>query len=239
MPPHDPSNRHSGTETGLPRVPTGLPSRVLLASASPRRRELLMQIAVTPVVVPAHIDEGAIRHHDPIRLSVDLARAKASAVIEKLGVEPEPYAEPVSMPLLAADTVVAVAGEILEKPADRDDARRMIELLSGHTHQVVTGIAVVDGVAERAAGDSSVAEPFGWRPIPHAHLATRYSESHVTFAELTSEEVGEYTETDDWQDVAGAYRIQGLAARYITRLSGSYSNVVGLPLHLVYSILTR
>lgn len=191
---------------------TSLPKRVILASASPRRRELLLQIGIDPVIRPPEIDESSIRHHDPLRLPVELAQAKGRAVAANLG------PDEARLPILAADTVVAVADEILEKPSDRDDAARMLRALSGRTHRVVTGIAVI---RRRDGADG---------------LTTRYAESRVTFAELSASEIEACLETDEWVGVAGAYRIQGVAARYITDLSGSYSNVVGLPLHLVYSM---
>lgn len=210
-----------------------LPSRIILASASPRRRELLAQIGIEADVIPAHIDEEAIRHDQPVTLAVELARAKAQAVLERLAGGPGAEAAGRgARALLAADTVVAVAGEILEKPADRDDARRMLELLSGRTHQVVTGVAVAwTGGAVGAA--SAPADRIG---LPAIHA--RSCETHVTFATLAASEIDAYLDSDEWHDVAGGYRVQGLAARYVTHLSGSYSNVVGLPLHLVYAILT-
>ncbi len=188
-----------------------LPSRIVLASASPRREELLRQIGITPIVRPANIDESLIRHDDPARLAVELAIAKA----REIGSHPSE-----DLPTLAADTVVVVGGEILEKPNDVEDARRMLALLSGATHRVITGVAVIPGRAAQA-------------------IESRFAESRVVFAELSEEEVAEYLASGEWRDVAGGYRIQGLAARYITTLTGSYSNVVGLPLHLVYSILTE
>ncbi len=184
-----------------------LPSEIVLASASPRRIELLRQIGVDPHVIPAHIDESAIRSADPVRLTLALARAKAHAV----GVRP-------GVPVLAADTVVEAGGLILEKPADRSDAERMLRLLSGSEHRVVTGVAVL-----RAAGE----------------LMEGHAESRVTFETLTESEIAACLDSEEWVGVAGAYRIQGVAARHITGLCGSYSNVVGLPLHLVYSILTQ
>ena len=234
--------------TNTTRSERSLPSRIVLGSASPRRRELLMQIGIEPIVVPAHIDESAIRHHDPVRLPIELAQAKALAVAQRLGraqarrrtlpggtaglatggsgehgVGPDPTGDPelAHLPILAADTVVATLGEILEKPTDLDDAARMLRMLSGRTHQVVTGLAVI-GSRDDSGG-----------------VTTRYAESHVTFAELSEDQIIDYLDSNEWQGVAGAYRIQGVAARFITHLSGSYSNVVGLPLHLVSSILTR
>jgi septum formation protein len=196
-----------------------LPHEIILASASPRRHELLLQIGIESTVMPADIDESSIRHDEPTRLAVQLARAKALAVA--------PRGTP-TLPILAADTVVAVAGEILEKPQDVADARRMLSLLSGKTHQVITGVAVLPAI-DPAPGVADADRP---SPI------VRSCESHVSFAELSGEEIDGYIESLEWRGVAGGYRIQGLAARFITHLSGSYSNVVGLPLHLVYSILT-
>ncbi len=224
-----------------------LPRRIILASASPRRRELLAQIGIEADVIPAQIDEEAIRHDDPVTLAVELARAKARAVLERLSGEPGAFAasgranarQPTAPALLAADTVVAAAGEILEKPADRADARRMLELLSGRTHRVVTGVAVAwlpPAVAAVARAGSSASPPEDRIDTPP--VLARSCETDVTFATLSEREIDDYLDSDEWCDVAGGYRVQGLAARYVTDLSGSYSNVVGLPLHLLYAILT-
>lgn len=181
--------------------------RLVLASASERRVELLAQIGVFPRVVPANIDESSIRHDDPVRLAVDLAQAKVLVV-----------AATESPPVLAADTVVVVGAALLEKPGDRQDAERMLRLLAGRTHRVITGIAYVPDAGA---------------------LRTAYAESEVTFTSLADAEIEALLDSDEWVGVAGAYRVQGLAARHVTRICGSYSNVVGLPLHLVYSILTQ
>ncbi|MFW5743284.1 MAG: Maf family protein [Spirochaetota bacterium] len=238
------------------RAADPLPSRIILASASPRRRELLVQIGIEADVIPASIDEESIRHDDPATLAVELARAKAQAVLERFA--PPRRAPPASRaggaadddigprgrdlagrPLLAADTLVVAAGEILEKPVDRADARRMVGLLSGRTHQVVTGVAVAwlppAGAAVEHAG--SVASPPEDR-IGTPPILARSCETDVTFATLSEREIEEYLDSGEWRGVAGGYRVQGLAARYVTHLSGSYSNVVGLPLHLLYAILT-
>lgn len=216
------------------RPADALPARIVLASASPRRRELLAQIGIEADVMPAHIDEEAIRHDHPETLAVELARAKARAVLERLAAGERPAARGARpaharIPLLAADTVVAVAGEILEKPVDRSEARRMLELLSGRTHQVVTGVAV-------AWIDAAAGSPADRNGEPA--IVTSSCRTDVTFATLPRREIDHYLDSDEWHDVAGGYRVQGLAARYVTHLSGSYSNVVGLPLHLVYAILT-
>ncbi|MFW6380587.1 MAG: Maf family protein [Spirochaetota bacterium] len=209
-------------------MPAGrlLPPRIVLASASPRRRELLLQIGIESEVHPSHIDETAVRHDDPAMLAVRLAEAKARETAGMLGRW--------TLPILAADTVVAVGDEILEKPTDRGDARRMLESLSGRTHRVVTGIAVVapaEGLP-RASTEGADGRP----DLP---MQSAFAESAVTFCRLSTEEIVDYLDSREWEGVAGAYRIQGLAGRYVTDLRGSYSNVVGLPLHLVYSILTQ
>jgi septum formation protein len=201
-----------------------LPSEVILASQSPRRKELLAQIGIRAIVRPADIDEMAIRDSDPDRLARSLASAKATTVRERLagsGDEDSGDQPPVSgLPVIAADTVVALDHHILEKPDDVHDARRMMGILSGRTHEVITGIAVI------LPGSPS--------PDPIVHSAV----SRITLSLIAEPELDEYLECDEWNGVAGAYRIQGIAARYVEHLEGSYSNVVGLPLHLVYAILT-
>lgn len=199
-----------------------MPTRVVLGSQSPRRRELLAQIGIDSVVRPADIDESAIRHDDPLELAQTLARVKAATVLERIAAD-EP--ELMALPVIAADTVVAIDDTILEKPENRDDAERMIRLLSGRTHEVVTGVAILLPPEE---------EPAKRARTPHVQAAV----SRILLARFSEEEISEYLDVGEWQGVAGAYRIQGLAARYVRHLEGSYANVVGLPLHLVYSILT-
>lgn len=191
--------------------PGGTSDRLILASGSPRRRELLHQIGIDPEVIPPNLSEESFTEDDPVMLVQALAAAKAKAVR---------FATPGASQrwILAADTVVAVAGQILGKPADRAHAAGMIRELSGRTHSVVTGLAIWP--------------PGAATPTPGV------AQTSVSFANLTTLEIERYLDTNDWEDVAGAYRIQGRAALYIDRISGSYSNVVGLPIHLVYSILT-
>ena len=191
-----------------------LPSTVVLASQSPRRKELLAQIGIDAIVRPADIDESQIRDPSPERLARALAEAKGRVVAERIG----SHDDLSSRPIVAADTVVALDHHILEKPVDEADARRMMALLSGRTHEVITGVAVL------LPGESDA--------IVHEAV------SRVTLSLFTDNELEEYMASPEWRGVAGAYRIQGLAARYVEHLEGSYSNVVGLPLHLVYTILT-
>ncbi|MFP4375657.1 MAG: Maf family protein [Spirochaetales bacterium] len=188
---------------------------IILASASPRRAELLRQIEYEPIVIPAEVDEEAIRREQAADLVRALAQAKLEAVCARL--EEEADRRVALLPVLAADTVVTRGDRILEKPTDRADASSMLSLLSGGEHAVMTGVAV------RFPGER---EPV----VAHA-------ETVVTFADINSDEIDWYLDRGEWRDVAGAYRIQGVAARFISSIRGSYSNVVGLPLHLVYSIL--
>jgi septum formation protein len=182
---------------------------LVLASASPRRRELLAQAGFSFTVTPASIPEDVRPNENPVAYVTRLAREKAQSVYAKLD-------SPESTVVLAADTtVVAACGEILGKPADAVDAARMLRLLSGATHQVITGVAVVS-----ASGTETAAEV-----------------THVSVLTLSDDEIAAYFGTGEPMDKAGAYAIQGYAARWIPRIHGCYFNVVGLPLALVSGIL--
>ena len=171
---------------------------LILASASPRRLELLRQIGVVPTAVqPAAIDETPLPDELPRVTALRLARAKAGAF---------PGAD---LPVLAADTVVAVGRRALGKPRDRDEAQRFLTLLSGRRHHVLTGVAL------RA---------------PDGRLGSRLVDTQVVFSRLTPRQIDVLLEGDEWEGKAGAYAIQGRAAAVARFLSGSYSGVVGLPL---------
>ncbi len=169
-----------------------------LASVSPRRRELLTQIGVPHVVTGAHIDESVHPGERPHDYVQRMARTKAQTVWE----------HDLSLPVLAADTTVVLDGMVFGKPADRADALRMLGLLSGRTHEVLTAVALAS-----AAG-----------------LAMRMSVSAVRFRALGADEIARYWETGEPRDKAGAYAVQGLGAVFIESLTGSYSAVMGLPL---------
>lgn len=173
---------------------------VYLASASPRRRELLGQLGIRPVVVPVAVDELPRAGERAADLACRLAAAKAQA-----GLAARPADD---APVLAADTVVALGDELFGKPVDEADARRILTRLSGRTHEVLTAVALADLQRERVA----------------------LSRSEVTFRPLTREEIGAYWQTGEPAGKAGAYAIQGLAAQFIADLKGSYSGVMGLPL---------
>lgn len=184
-------------------------TRLILASASPRRRELLEQAGYSFEVRPAHINEDARAAEDPIAYVTRLAREKAECV----------WQEAQDAMVLGADTTVVVDGEMLSKPADAEDARRMLRLLSGRTHRVITGVAVVRG------------EP----GAPFVEVAAEVAA--VKFLTLSDVEIDAYIATGEPMDKAGGYAIQGRAARWIPRVEGCYFNVVGLPLALVSTML--
>jgi len=185
-------------------------STLILASASPRRRELLTQAGYRFEVQPSSILESRRPGEDAIRFTTRLAREKAEEVFARH----QPSTAPVMV--LGADTVVVCDGEVMGKPADAADATRMLLLLSGCTHQVVTGVAVVWDV-----GSAEVASEM----------------TQVTMRTLSPQEVADYVASGEPMDKAGAYAIQGYAGRWIPRIHGCYFNVVGLPLALVTSLL--
>jgi len=181
---------------------------LVLASASPRRLDLLRQIGIEPDRIdPADIDEIVQPGELPPSHAMRLAEEKARAVMPR---HPGAF-------ILAADTVVACGRRILPKPADPATARSCLELLSGRRHRVHSGIAVVD---------------------PNERLTLRRVDSHVAFKRLSEAEIAAYLRSGEWQGKAGGYAIQGRAAALIRWVSGSYSNVVGLPLFETAQLLT-
>lgn len=173
---------------------------LVLASASPRRLDLLRQIGLEPgAIVPADIDETPQKRERPRELARRLARAKAATVAR---LRPDAF-------VLAADSVVAVGRRVLPKTEDPEEARRHLGLLSGRRHRVHAAVAVIS---------------------PDGRRAERLVTSIVAFKRLTEAEIAGYLATGEWRDKAGAYAIQGRAAAFVRFLSGSYSAVVGLPL---------
>lgn len=192
---------------------------LILASASPRRAQLLTAAGIRFEVQAADVDETPIKDEAPEAYVQRLALEKARAVAERYAA-PAPRSPHGSVPaalVLGADTTVVVGGCILAKPADAAEAREMLEQLAGRAHQVLTGVALV-GPAEPAVAVASTA---------------------VWFAPMTSEDIAWYIETDEWRDKAGAYGIQGRISRFVARVEGSYTNVVGLPVSLVCGLLMR
>jgi septum formation protein len=193
----------------------------MLASASPRRQKLLRNARIAHVVCPAKIDETPHADEDPRAYAERLAREKASAVFR-------------SHPLtftLGADTIVVVDGEILGKPRDNADAVRMLRLLSGRSHQVITGVCLAG--PKRSTGKPGTAN----QELRTGFEDTRSETTLVTMTELSGQEIRDYVATGEPSDKAGAYGIQGRASRWITGIKGDYFNVVGLPVSLVYKML--
>lgn len=186
--------------------------RIILASASPRRKEILSQAGISFEVVAADHEEKSC-FHDPEELVKDLAAQKAEAAADLLKGESSKEETAAGYVVIGADTVVALHGQILGKPKDEKDAFRMLSKLQGSTHQVYTGVSLLrlwDGRKEQI----SFAEA-----------------TYVSIAPMSSEEIRRYIATKEPMDKAGSYAIQGKFARYIERIKGDYYNVVGFPLH--------
>lgn len=209
---------------------------IVLASSSPRRKDILGSLGIPFVSIHPEIDESIFDHEEPGARTVLLARAKAmegAAKANALDIADLPGCSLV----LGADTLVALriegrAGdmpaddeppgnedwEVLGKPEDREDAGRMTRRLAGRTHRVFTGIALVD----RISGQT-------W---------TALSDSAVTFSDVDEDELQRYLDSGEWEGAAGAYKLQGLAACHIARIDGSWSGVMGLPIRELYDMLT-
>lgn len=177
---------------------------LILASKSPRRKELLKQIGIPFVVVVSDAEEVSGNSWTPAALVVENAKRKARAVAEK-------YPD---SPVLGADTVVSLEGKIFGKPKDKDEARKMLTALSGKMHEVTTGLALIN----------------------RNEIRTTNVTTKVFFDTMTKADIDAYIATDEPMDKAGAYAIQGKAARFIEKIEGSYSNVVGLPLNALIQL---
>jgi len=181
---------------------------LVLASASPRRLELLAQIGLVPDLIdPAEIDETPLPGETARLLALRLARAKAAAVAQR---SPNAF-------VLAADTVVAVGRRLLGKPEDATDAARMLALLSGRAHRVLTAVAVA---------------------APGGKTAARLSETRVRFKRLARAEIDSYLASGEWAGKAGGYGVQGRAGGFVIAINGAYTGVVGLPLYETRALLT-
>lgn len=187
---------------------------LVLASASPRRQELLRSAGISFTVQPADIDETPLAGESPEDCAERLSRDKALAVWRK---RPQDV-------VLGADTIVVVDDQLLAKPVDSNDAGRMLRLLSGRQHQVITGVCLV------RAGESPSSDPI---------ITTAHETTLVTVSEIAEAEIRDYAASGEPTDKAGGYAIQGIASRWIPRVEGDYSNVVGLPVALVYRLLKQ
>jgi septum formation protein len=177
---------------------------LVLASQSPRRAEILRQAGIPFTVRAASVDETPLDHESPEKYVRRVAELKA------MSVECGP-----GEIILGADTTVVIDGEMLAKPADAADARRMLSLLAGRRHEVMTGICI-----RSAAG-----------------VVTDWAATHVWFTAMTDGEIDEYVASCEPMDKAGAYAIQGLASKFVEKLEGCYFNVMGLPIAMVYKHL--
>lgn len=184
--------------------------KLILASKSPRRKDLLEQIGVFPDLIEdsninESIDDPKIL---PKQKAIIIAKLKAEAVYEKSKIE--------NSIILAADTIVAVGRRIVEKPNHEDDAVRALQLLSGRNHRVYTAVCLRD---------------------QHGKYISRLVETRVKFKRLSDEEMGSYILSKEWYDKAGGYAIQGIAGSFVIKIIGSYSSVVGLPLYQTSNLL--
>jgi septum formation protein len=202
-------SHRAGSNVTLLELPLG--ARLVLASASPRRSELLHSAGLQFDIVPADIDESTLPGEAPTDYVARLSNEKAHVVAERLGG---------GSIVIAADTTVDVDGRILEKPIDEPDARRMLRLLSGRTHLVHTGVTV------------------SWSPETWAGgTTTCVVETAVRFVALTDRAIDWYLATGEHAGKAGAYGIQGAAGAFVDRIDGSVTNVIGLPLAETLALL--
>ena len=188
-------------------------SKIILASGSPRRKELLLQIGIVPEIIVSHVEEK-ITSDVPAEVVMSLAEQKAVDVAKEM---------PEGTVILGSDTVVAADGKILGKPKSHEEAYEMIRRLAGRSHQVYTGVCLVKKGPE---GEADTVVSF-------------YDETDVNVSPMTEKEIREYADSKEPMDKAGSYAVQGFFARYIDGLKGSYANVMGLPVHLVYQELKK
>ena len=192
-------------DSAVPPFPS---QRLVLASASPRRVDLLAQAGIAPDVIdPAHVDEAPLPGETPRRMAIRLASLKAATAAARQG----------GAFIVGADTVVCVGRRVLGKPGSASDAAAMLSLLSGRGHRVVTGVTVI---------------------APDGRRAARLAEARITLKRLSKAEIVALLESDEWRGAAGGYRIQGLAGAHAISLTGSYTAVVGLPLYETVSLLS-
>lgn len=184
--------------------------KIILASKSPRRKELLEGTGAEIEIVPSDAEEN-INENDPVKLVKALSEIKASSVFERVRntIDTDTL-------VLGADTVVYAEGNILGKPKDKDDAREMIKSLAGNVHSVFTGFTIIDR---------------------RGKIYTDYSETKVYVYPMSDSEIEEYIESKEPYDKAGAYGIQGIFGKYVEKIEGDYNNVVGLPVSKIFHVL--
>lgn len=183
---------------------------IILASGSLRRHEFFRLLGLPFSIMPSNAKEELVDGLDPRAQAERIAREKVEALLKAIANGNPPW-------ILAADTIIDVGGSVFGKPADRADAKRMLELLSGREHEVVTALALYNGRKKTMDCRSNV--------------------SAVRFASLSEREIEWYLDSGEWQGVAGSYRIQGIGGCLVSEIKGSYSSIVGLPLHDLYVML--
>ena len=187
---------------------TSILMELILASASPRRQELLRAACIPFTVKPAHVPEEHRAGESPVAYSTRLARDKAGTVWNAITQDAKAF-------VLGADTIVVVDEHILEKPINLDDAARMLRMISGRAHQVITSVCLIGEGVEDVRSETTT----------------------VYVNAISDRDIAEYVASGEPMDKAGAYAIQGIASRWITKIEGDYPNVVGLPVALVYRML--
>lgn len=198
--------------------------QIILASASPRRKELLEQIGLTFDICPAKGEE-VITKTIPAEVVKELASQKAREVAAMVKTYEEKHEElvtPQDIMVIGADTIVAYNDQILGKPKDEEDAHRMLSMLSGNTHSVYTGVSIILLGASGKAGELNF-----------------YEKTDVMMRQMEAEEIRRYIATGEPMDKAGAYGIQGKCAIFIDKINGDYNNVVGLPIAAIYRELKK
>jgi septum formation protein len=183
---------------------------LILASGSLRRQDILKLLGLPFSIMVPGVDETPVPDLNPREQAEHLARKKVDAIITILSGRSPPW-------ILGADTVISLGGELFGKPLNRDDAGVMLKKLSGREHQVYTAMVLYNGQTKA--------------------VDVRSTSSMVRFSDISGPELEWYLNTGEWQGVAGAYRVQGLAGCFISRIEGSYSSIVGLPIHQFYVML--
>ncbi len=186
---------------------------IILASASPRRQEILKKLNLPFTVYPSNFDEKIPSDMELEKVPEYFASQKVGAVAKIVSIEKE------SCWILGADTMVIFHNKAFGKPKSLEEARETLQTLQGKTHKVITAIALFNGNIQE--------------------LSTRTSVNKVTFKEMTKEEINWYLNTYEWHDAAGAYKIQGLSSRFIKKIEGTESSIIGLPIFELYDILTE
>jgi len=184
--------------------------KVVLASASPRRVKIFKMLGINALKMPSHVDENN-DWKNPGKFVIQAAKLKAQSIARVMDQD---------CIIVAADTIVFLGDTILGKPNDKDDAARYLQLLSGNTHTVYTGICLISG------------------PGQH-RIVSDYEKTKVTFKKLSNKEIEDYIETGEPMDKAGAYGIQGYGSQFVEKISGCYFNVMGFPVPLFYKLLEK